>query len=374
MSAPIRLALTLMLLTGLSACGTKDASNQYRTEALSRGDIAETVTANGQLSPVTLVSVGTQVSGIVQSYSADFNDRVSDGQVLMRLDDSLIRAQLTQSRANLGSAQANLRLAQNNWTRIQPLVQEGFASSQEQDQVQQALAEARARVSQAQAQLDRDEVNLSYTVIRSPVAGVVVSRAVDVGQTVAASFQTPELYQIAQDLRQMVINAYFTESDIGRIKVGQSARFRVDAYPDRSFQGLVQQVRLNPRTEQNVVTYDVVISVDNPDEILLPGMTASVSIVTQERQDILRVPTAALRFRPPADANTNRPRDNNGSTLWILQAGKLTALPVRLGITDRRYTEVITDNIDETTRVVIERVQDAKTQAGSGLRFRMSTR
>ncbi len=372
MSATIRLALALVLFAGLSACGSNNASNQYRTETLSRGDIAETVSANGQLSPVTLVSVGTQVSGIVQSYSADFNDPVTAGQVLMRLDDSLIRAQLTQSRANLTSAQASLRLAQNNWNRIQPLVHEGFASGQEQDQAQQALAEARARLNQAQAQVERDEVNLSYTVIRSPVAGVVVSRAVDVGQTVAASFQTPELYQIAQDLRQMVINAYFTESDIGRIKVGQKASFRVDAYADRSFKGEVKQVRLNPRNEQNVVTYDVVISVDNSDEILLPGMTASVSIITQERPNVLRVPTAALRFRPPADANISSPRDARGNVLWLLENGQLKALPVQLGITDRRYSEVISDDLDETTAVVIERVQNAKTQSGSGMRFRMS--
>ncbi|MEO6697862.1 MAG: efflux RND transporter periplasmic adaptor subunit, partial [Paraperlucidibaca sp.] len=286
----------------LRSCFSDSDAPRYEFATVDRGDIAQTVSANGQLSPVTLVSVGTQVSGIVTSYTADFNDKVSAGQVLMRLDDSLLQAQITQSRANQASAQSGLTLAEANWRRIGPLASEGFASTQEVDQAQQALAEAKARVAQARAQVQRDQVNLSYAVIRSPVSGVVVSRAVDVGQTVTASFQTPELYKIAQDLRQMNIDAYFTESDIGGIRVDQTAKFRVDAYPNKRFTGAVAQVRLNPLTEQNVVTYAVIIRVDNADGLLLPGMTAYVTIDTQERKNVLRVPTAALRFRPPEDA------------------------------------------------------------------------
>ena len=292
-------AVAIVAGIGLKACGGSDNGIQYRSEKADRGDIAQSVAANGQLSPVTLVSVGTQVSGIVRSYSADFNDRVEAGQVLMRLDDAILQAQLTQSRANQNSAEASLALARSNWARIQPLAKDGFASSQEVDQSRQALREAEARVTQTRAQVQRDQVNLGYSVIRSPVSGVVVLRTVDVGQTVAASFQTPELYKIAKDLREMVIDAYFTESDIGDIRVGQAAKFRVDAFPNRSFDGVVKQVRLNPKTEQNVVTYAVVVAVDNADESLLPGMTAYVSINTQEKQNVLRVPTAALRFRPP---------------------------------------------------------------------------
>jgi len=419
---------------GVKACGTGGDKARYNTEAVDRGNIAQSVSANGQLSPVTLVSVGTQVSGIVRSYSADFNDRVTQGQVLMQLDDSLLRAQIAQSRANLASAEASLSLARNNWQRIQPLAKDGFASVQEVDQARQALQDATARVAQTRAVVQRDEVNLGYAVIRSPVSGVVVSRAVDVGQTVAASFQTPELYKIAQDLREMNIDAYFTESDIGDIHVGQRARFRVDAYPNQSFHGEVKQVRLNPKTEQNVVTYDVVIAVDNSEEKLLPGMTAYVNIDTQQRRDVLRVPTAALRFRPPEDAKiiddggtdaaqaagrgeagagagaagrgaergergagggagmaggngdaqaqagegrrrggAGGGRNRNTGKVWVLADGGLKAIPVRLGITDRRYTEITGGDLKAGDKVVIEQILDGEKEGPKqGMQFRMA--
>jgi len=384
-------AVAVIAGIGLKACGGNDNAIQYRSENVDRGDIAQSVAANGQLSPVTLVSLGTQVSGIVRSYSADFNDRVEAGQVLMRLDDAILQAQLTQSRANLNSAEASLALARSNWNRIQPLAKEGFASSQEVDQSRQALREAEARVTQTRAQVQRDQVNLGYSVIRSPVSGVVVLRAVDVGQTVAASFQTPELYKIAKDLREMVIDAYFTESDIGDIRVGQAAKFRVDAFPNRSFDGVVKQVRLNPKTEQNVVTYDVVVAVANPDEVLLPGMTAYVSINTREKQNVLRVPTAALRFRPPegaklaaakseqsADAAAGSPPARGKSRgarqtgkVWINGKDGLRAVPVKLGITDRRFTEIVGGELKVGDAVVIEQALSEEEIAKKGMKFRM---
>lgn len=387
-----------IVLIGVKACSSDGNKIKYNTEAVDRGNIAQSVSANGQLSPVTLVSVGTQVSGIVRSYSADFNDRVTEGQVLMQLDDSLLRAQITQSRANLSSAEAAQTLARNNWQRIQPLAKEGFASIQEVDQARQALQDATARVSQARAQVERDQINLGYAVIRSPVSGVVVLRSVDVGQTVAASFQTPELYKIAKDLREMVIDAYFTESDIGEIHVGQQASFRVDAYPNQSFRGEVKQVRLNPKTEQNVVTYDVVIAVANSDEKLLPGMTAYVNIDTRRRQNVLRVPTGALRFRPSKDAKVvddgskqtasdtgktgaaagdgesrgkrgNRSR-NNGK-VWVQADGGLRAIPVKLGVTDRRYTEITGGDLKVGDQVIIEQVMTQTDELKKGMKFRM---
>ncbi len=383
-------------LISFKACSGGGNEIQYNTEAVDRGNISQSVSANGQLSPVTLVSVGTQVSGIVRSYSADFNDRVTEGQVLMQLDDSLLQAQITQSRANLASAQSSLTLASNNWRRIQPLAKEGFASTQEVDQARQALQDATARVSQTRAQVQRDQVNLSYAVIRSPVSGVVVSRAVDVGQTVAASFQTPELYKIAKDLREMNIDAYFTESDIGEIRVGQKARFRVDAYPNQNFHGEVKQLRLNPKTEQNVVTYDVVIAVNNDEEKLLPGMTAYVNIDTQRRQNVLRVPTGALRFRPPEaarivnDGNTagadnnrsgasasgedqgkRRKGNRNSGKVWVQVDGGLKAIPVKLGITDRRYTEITGGDLKAGDKVIIEQVLSEQTDLKKGMKFRM---
>ena len=386
----IAVAVAIVAGIGLKACGSNDNHIQYRLEKVDRGDIAQSVAANGQLSPVTLVSVGTQVSGIVRSYSADFNDRVEAGQVLMRLDDAILQAQLTQSRANLNSAEASLALARSNWSRIQPLAKEGFASTQEVDQSRQALREAEARVAQTRAQVQRDQVNLGYSVIRSPVSGVVVLRAVDVGQTVAASFQTPELYKIAKDLREMVIDAYFTESDIGDIRVGQPAKFRVDAFPNRSFDGVVKQVRLNPKTEQNVVTYDVVVAVANPDEVLLPGMTAYVSINTREKQNVLRVPTAALRFRPPegaklADASTASKTDaaspatrgkgrsaRQTGKVWINSKDGLRAVTVKLGITDRRFTEILGDTLKAGDDVVIEQALSQEEIAKKGMKFRMN--
>lgn len=384
-------ALAVVAGIGLKTCGSSDNGIRYRSEKADRGDIAQSVAANGQLSPVTLVSVGTQVSGIVRSYSADFNDRVEAGQVLMRLDDAILQAQLTQSRANLNSAEASLALARSNWARLQPLAKDGFASSQEVDQSRQALREAEARVTQTRAQVQRDQVNLGYAVIRSPVSGVVVLRAVDVGQTVAASFQTPELYKIAKDLREMVIDAYFTESDIGDIRVGQAASFRVDAFPNRSFDGVVKQVRLNPKTEQNVVTYAVVVAVNNADESLLPGMTAYVSINTREKQNVLRVPTAALRFRPPenaklADAETSTQAADTGSTaargksrgarqtgkVWINSKDGLRAVPVKLGITDRRFTEIVGGALKAGDEVVIEQELSEEEIAKKGMKFRMN--
>lgn len=387
----VGLGLILLIAVMARSCFSGGDGLRYELARIDRGDIAQTVSANGQLSPVTLVSVGTQVSGIVTSYTADFNDKVTSGQVLMRLDDSLLQAQLTQSRANLSSAQASLTLANANWRRIGPLASEGFASTQEVDQARQALAEAKARVAQAQAQVQRDEVNLSYAVIRSPVSGVVVSRAVDVGQTVTASFQTPELYKIAQDLRQMNIDAYFTESDIGGITVGQKAEFRVDAYPNKRFVGQVAQVRLNPLTEQNVVTYAVIIRVDNSDGELLPGMTAYVSINTQSRQNILRVPTAALRFRPPEDAQLAPGITTNGATtatqkvsdaatgkgqkgtLWQQTPDGLKPVRVSLGLTDRRYTEVLPGSgLKVDDEVITEQVLSSEEVAKKGMKFRMN--
>lgn len=350
----------------------------YELVAVDRGNVAQTVSANGQLSPVTLVSVGTQVSGIVVEYSADFNDKVSAGQVLMRLDDSLLKAQLTQSRANLSSAQAAQSLAQANWQRLQPLAGEGFVSQQELDQAQQALADAQARVAQARAQVQRDTVNLGYAVIRSPVSGVVVSRAVDVGQTVAASFQTPELYQIAKDLGEMNIEAYFTESDIGGIRVGQPVSFRVDAYPEQSFDGVVDEVRLSPKNEQNVVTYAVIVRVDNRDGRLLPGMTAYVSIDTVQRDNVLRVPTAALRFRPndsdkvvaEAAAPTRQRGNKATGRVWQITPQGLKAVSVNTGISDRQFTEIRGEGLQEGDSLVVGRL-DSANPSNQGMQFRM---
>lgn len=351
------------------------AAERYKTEHIADGDISQTVSANGTLNPVVLVSVGTQVSGTVKKLYADFNDRVKQGQVLVELDDSLFQAQVKQSEANVSSAEASLALAAANAVRTRDLFAREYVSKQELDQADQAEQAAQAQLELAKAQLQKDRTNLSYTVIRSPVSGVVVDRQIDVGQTVAASFQTPTLFKIAQDLRQMQIDSSFAEADVGNIREAQQVRFSVDAFPTRSFQGVVKQVRLNPTTQQNVVTYDVVVSVNNPEEILLPGMTAYVNITTAERHNVLLVPNAALRFKPPENSDKQGGRrerqEENRGTVYVLQGKQLKAVSVATGITDNKFTEVVSGPLNVGDEVVVEDAQATGGDDRSSSRFRM---
>ena len=261
-------AITLVgagLYVFLSQSG-QSPEQRYRLQTVEQGDITQTVSANGTLNPVVLVSVGTQVSGTVTKLYVDFNDKVEVNQPLLELDRSLLAAQARQSAANIGNVEAALELARANETRIKALFDEEYVSRQELDQAIQARKSAQAQLNQAKAAAEKDQVNLNYTTIRSPVSGIVVDRVVDLGQTVAASLQTPTLIKIAQDLSEMRIDSSFAEADIGKIKEGQKVRFTVDAFPNRTFTGEVQQIRLNPTTTQNVVTYNVRVSLQNPDQ------------------------------------------------------------------------------------------------------------
>jgi HlyD family secretion protein len=343
---------------------------EYRTVTVDRGDIVKTVSANGTLNPVVLVNVGTQVSGTVQKLYADFNDRVKAGQVLAELDPSLFRAAVAQSRANLANAKASLQLAEANERRARELWGKDYIARAELDQAVQALGAARAQVAAATAQVQRDETNLRYSVIVSPVSGIVVSRSVDVGQTVAASFQTPTLFAIAQDLQRMQIDTTVAEADVGGVKVGQTAKFTVDAFPGREFQGRVRQIRLNSQVLQNVVTYNVVIDVANPEEILLPGMTAFVNIVVAEREDVLRIPAAALRFRPAEEGRAGRqphgegpprnPREPGDKTVYRLEQGKAVPVEIKPGIADGKYTEVLAGDLHAGDALVVEDLAKAR--------------
>jgi HlyD family secretion protein len=372
-----RKLLLLLLILALTAGGYAAwKSNQpapgaeYRTVAVDRGDIVKTVSANGTLNPVVLVNVGTQVSGTVQKLYADFNDRVKAGQVLAELDPSLFRAAVAQSRANLANAKASLQLAEANERRARELWGKDYIARAELDQAVQALGAARAQVAAATAQVQRDETNLRYSVIVSPVSGIVVSRSVDVGQTVAASFQTPTLFAIAQDLQRMQIDTTVAEADVGGVKVGQTAKFTVDAFPGREFQGRVRQIRLNSQVLQNVVTYNVVIDVANPEEILLPGMTAFVNIVVAEREDVLRIPAAALRFRPVEEGRAGRqphgegpprnPREPGDKTVYRLEQGKAVPVEIKPGIADGKYTEVLAGDLHAGDALVVEDLAKAR--------------
>lgn len=333
---------------------------KYRVARIDRGDIVKTVSANGTLVPVVLVNVGTQVSGTIARINADYNDRVRQGQVLAELDPALIKAQLAQSQASVANARASLKLAEANEKRSQELYRQDYIPKAELDQALQVVESARAQLALAQAQVRRDQTNLGYSVITSPVSGVVVSRNVDVGQTVAASFQTPTLFSIAQDLKKMQIDTTVAEADVGSIRVGQAARFSVDAFPDRSFQGAVRQIRLNAQVLQNVVTYNVVIDVPNLDESLLPGMTAFVNIAVAERRDVPRLPLAALRFRPPG---SEKPEPEAGKTVYLDQDGRATAARVQLGLADGRYGEILGGTPQEGQQVILEDLSQAKTDS-----------
>ncbi|HCI52264.1 MAG TPA: efflux RND transporter periplasmic adaptor subunit [Gallionella sp.] len=357
---------------------------QYRMQAVEQGDISQTVSANGTINPVTLVNVGTQVSGTVKKLYVDFNNAVEKGQVLLELDNALLSAQLKQDMANVEIARASVELAGANEARTRSLFNQEYASRLELDTAIQAKKAALSQMSLTQATVEKDRANLAYSVIRSPVSGVVVDRSVDVGQTVAASLQTPTLFKIAQDLSKMQINSSFAEADIGKIRVGQTVRFTVDAYPNRNFQGTVRLIRLNPTTVQNVVTYDVVINVANPEQILMPGMTAYVSIAVTERRNVLFVPNIALRFKPADKTGENtKPRSESGKPkedkrdgfsgrLYVLRNGQLVAVPVKLGITDNRNTEILSGDIKASDQIVTGDAQGSTTQTGTQpMRMRM---
>lgn len=374
----------------------------YRFKEVSQGDVEQSVSANGTLNPVTLVNVGTQVSGRISKLYVDFNDKVEKGQILLELDDALFSAQIAQSVGNVRDAQASLDLAKANEARIRSLFQQEYVSRQELDQAVQALKSAEANLYTIQAQLRRDQTNLGYSIIRSPVSGVVVDRAVDVGQTVAASLQTPTLITIAQDLSKMQINTSFAEADIGNIKEGQAAKFSVDAFPNRNFEGVVKQLRLNPTTTSNVVTYNVVISVDNPDQTLLPGMTAYVNIGVAKHDNVMLVPNAALRYKPKLDDDDasnlppdgakpdggkgpgerkhrggpdgKKPRgDMAKGKVYVLNGDKPEAVNVLLGITDGKVTEIRSRHLKPGDKVIVGDLQGQNNpqQNMSGPKMRM---
>jgi HlyD family secretion protein len=274
------------------------AEPKFRKAKLDKGDVTATVTATGTLSAVTTVQVGSQVSGIIARLHVDFNSTVKKGQLLAELDPTPFQQTIDQRRADLDKAKVELRNAEISLTRSKSLTAQQLLAQSDLDAAQTTRDSAAAAVSQAQAALKQAETNLSYTRITSPIDGVVVSRQYDVGQTVAASFQAPVLFTIAQDLTKMQVLTNIDEADVGRVSVGQEAKFSVDAFPDQPFRGAVSQIRLSPQTVQNVVTYPVMLDVANPDLKLKPGMTANVQVPVEVRKDVLRVPNAALRFRP----------------------------------------------------------------------------
>lgn len=350
--------------------------NPYLTRALDRGDIIQTISANGTLTPVLLVNVGTQISGTVARLYADFNDEVETGQILAELDPALLQAQLQQSGANLLSAQTQHNITKSKLERHQRLYEQGFISAEGLDIVKQELDAARAQLAVSRAQVERDRANLNYSIIKSPISGVVIARDVDIGQTVAANFQTPVLFQIAKDLREMQINISVSEADIGLLHIGQPINFTVDAYQNRTFSGTVKQVRLNPTIQENVVTYNVVAMVSNDEGALLPGMTANIHFVVDQRRNVLRMPNAALRYQPDdaesaGSAGARIKKKSDGQvTVYQLIDGVRAVAYVATGITDGNYTEIVAGELKEGDAVII-RDKSGKKDSASQFRFRM---
>lgn len=386
-------AIAIALLaagTGLWLYRRADARETptYRLAAVERGNLKATVSATGTLSAVTTVQVGTQVSGQIAAISADFNQKVKKGQLLARIDPTILEQAVEDAQAGLERNQAQLTQATLEYDREKQLYDSKIVTASEFNTAESNYGVARANVKSAQVALDRARQNLSYTAIHAPIDGVVVERDVDVGQTVAASLQAPQLFLIANDLSRMQILASVDESDIGLIKEGQPVEFTVQSYPTRTFTGTVQQVRLQSKTADNVVNYTVVVTVANPDGALLPGMTATVQFLTGSASDALLVPNAALRIRPTAEMlasiragrtggrdSTRTSRSGAGSaaggertasgnptagtaaaraTLWYLDAnGKLAAARVRAGLTDGQRTAVEGTGVKEGMQVII---------------------
>ncbi|HWC50430.1 MAG TPA: efflux RND transporter periplasmic adaptor subunit [Nitrospira sp.] len=348
----------------------------YKTATVDRGPITSVVTATGTVNPVVSVQVGSQVSGKIARLFADFNSNVTEGQILAQIDQQPFLARVRQARAAARSAKGNLEKAKNmaaqrrrERNRMAALRPQAFVSQADLDLAETNYRDAAAHTEVSQAQLDQAEaalasaeLDLGYTTIYSPVNGIVVSRNVDVGQTVAATFQTPILFIIAQDLTKMEVNANVSESDIGGVSEGTRANFRVDAYPKQFFEGTVTQVRNAPISIQNVVTYDVVITVDNRDLKLKPGMTANVTIVTASKENPLRVPNSALRFRMP-----NASFEKKSTVVWALdQEHAPHRVEVETGIADSLSTEIVGSQLQEGDRVIIG-IETAEERSGKKL-------
>jgi HlyD family secretion protein len=357
----------------------------YRTAKVEKGEVVDAITATGTINAVTTVSVGSQVSGTIQQIFVDFNSRVSKGQVIALIDPRLLEAAVEQARANVDNAKASLEKAQvgvidtdRTNRRNRELVKNGFVAQSDVDSSQtaweQALAQKRsagAALQQAEGALRVARTNLEYATIRSPVNGIVISRNVDVGQTVAASFQTPTLFSIAEDLTKMQVDTNVDESDIGRAALGQTVTFTVDAWPEKTFTGEVAQVRNSPIVTQNVVTYNVVVRVDNKELFLKPGMTANVSIEVRKFGDVLKIPNAALRYRPAVKGaasesagkrqGNGKAKEAGGQTVYLLgKDGKPVPVHIRSGVSNGTFTVLEEGNLKEGDLLVTGESQGKK--------------
>ncbi len=353
--------LTLLIVIGGAWWifgGTSKKPGEFITMNITRGDLRQVVTATGEIMPVNTVNVGSQVSGTIDNLYVDFNSKVKKGDVLLTIEPSVLQATVDESKASLDSAISQRNFAKSEYERNKTLYGEGFISRAEMEQSQTQYEQSEQSVKRAQSTYDRAITNLGYATIVSPVDGTVISRKVDVGQTVAASFQTPDLFEIAEDLTKMQIETAVSEADIGVIKDGQPVTFTVDAYPTETFDGIVRQIRLSPTTTSNVVVYTVVIDVDNTDLRLMPGMTAFVTIVISEKDNVWRAANSAFLVR--SFGNFLDADVINGATpvshLAILRDGDVIMVPYTKGLTTATETEIISEEIQMGDKVIVGRM------------------
>ena len=365
MSLAILAALVLAAVVAWWALGSS-ATASYVTAPLARGNVTRAVTATGSVNPVLTITVGSYVSGVIQEIDCDFNTRVKKGQLCAKIDARPYQTIVEQNKASVATARAqllkdraDLAYAQINERRYANLRAQNATSGDSYDVAVNALNQARAQVAvdqatidQRQAGLDAAIVNLGYTNIVAPVDGIVVSRNVTMGQTVASSFQTPTLFLIATDLSKMQVDTSVSESDVGSVHAGDRARFTVEAYPDKTFEGAVSQVRQAPQTVQNVITYDVVVTVANPQLLLKPGMTATVRVITAERRSVLRVSDTALRYIPGGLSSASS-REEATPGVWVMRDGRPTRVMIATGLDDDTYTEILKGDLKEGDRVIV---------------------
>ncbi|MDY0301173.1 MAG: efflux RND transporter periplasmic adaptor subunit [Trichlorobacter sp.] len=396
-----KIYVILIIILAVGVCvfwylGRRTPQTGYKTVQVEQGTVIASVSATGTVNAVTTVEVGSQVSGTIQKLFVDYNSDVKKGQVIAEIDPALFLAQVEQARGNALNAQGNLQKAKvtladakRTLERNRLLLEQGVVSQSDFDASETAyeaalagIKIAEAGITQTSGALRQAETNLKNSVIHSPVDGIVISRSVDVGQTVAASFQTPTLFTIAQDLTKMQIETSVDEADIGKVRLGQIATFTVDAYPEKDFQGNVTQIRSAPVVTQNVVTYVVVITVDNRDLLLMPGMTANVFIETGRSEEALKVVAAALRFKPQlagasqsgkAGQQSRAPEKNgsakaaiSGEVVYLLKEGKPLAVPIKTGLGDGRFVEITEGNLQAGDELIVEQTDAGKKKSSMG--------
>ncbi len=347
-------AVTLVMLYAFFGTAAKVAKKDFVTMDIMRGNLSQTVTATGEIQPVNTVNVGSQVSGTISEIFVDYNSVVKQGDKLLEIEPSVLKASVDEAEASLESAKSQLNLAESNYNRNKSLYDSGYIARAEMEQSQSTYEQALQSVKRMQSQYDRAVTNLSYATIVSPVDGTVISRKVDKGQTVAASFQTPDLFEIAEDLTKMQIETSVSEADIGVIKQGQNVTFTVDAYSGQTFNGFVRQVRLSPTTTSNVVVYTVVIDVDNSDLRLMPGMTAFVTIIVNAARDTWKVQNSALLLRSfDGIVEVTDESITPANHLAIKRGSDVVLVPYAKGLVTATETQIISDEIEEGDKVII---------------------